>query len=111
MEFINKLRNQPKYIRKIILWSVMIFISIFLFILYIFNISNKIKNIKEDEIIDQLNLPYLEQEMQNLPKMDLPDEAKKEFEKLDNDMKEAGEEMEKLEPTQNFSTENIEEGE
>lgn len=67
MDFLNKLQNQPKHIRKIILWVIVIIVALILAIWWIYNSFWKLKNFKEEEFIKELNLPAFEE----IPKIEI----------------------------------------
>jgi len=60
MNFIDKIRNQPKYIRKIILWSITIIFGLILMGLWIYLSGKNVRNFNKQSIIDGLNLPKIE---------------------------------------------------
>jgi len=53
LDFLNKLRSQPKHIRKIILWVVVIIVGLVLAVLWIHNSYQEIKNLQLKEIIKE----------------------------------------------------------
>ena len=104
MDFLDKLRKQPENVRKIILWVTVIIVGLILLTLWIINISQKIKKIEKEKVMEELNLPALKGSLQELPQIELPEEAQEEFKKLDESIKaleklekEAGENEEKIE--------------
>ena len=79
MNFINKLRNQPEYIRKIILWSIVVIIALGLSIWWIHGSYWRIKKFPKEEFYEKVNLPNFEEE---LPKIEMPEINEEELEKL-----------------------------
>lgn len=53
MNFLEKLRNQPEHIRKLILWTIVIIIALILGSLWIYNSYQSIKNFQPKEFIEQ----------------------------------------------------------
>ena len=104
-KFIKKLQKLPERTRKVILWSVVILIGLILAILWILNINRVIKNIKKEDLKKELNLEELEENLQEIPKIELPEGAKEQFEKIGEDIEKMGEEMEKLEEDKNIKEE------
>lgn len=68
MGVLQKLQNQPEHIRKVILWTVVIVICLGLLVWWVISSSQKIKEFKKEEFIEQLNFPVLEEELPELPK-------------------------------------------
>ena len=60
MNFIQKIRNQPKYIKKTILWSITIIFALILASLWIYLSGRGIRNFNKQSVIDGLNLPKIE---------------------------------------------------
>jgi len=50
VDFLDKLRNKPRYIRKIILWVTVIIVALILGSWWIFNFYWKIKKFPKEEI-------------------------------------------------------------
>ena len=88
MKFIEKLQKQPEHVRKIILWAVVIVIGIGLAIWWLFYFSQKIKEFKQEELIEQLNLPVLEEKFKEFPEKEVP-----EFLKTEKEIKKQGEKI------------------
>ena len=60
MNFLDKLRKQPKHIRKLILWIVVVVLGLILVVLWINSSYKKIQELKSQDVIEELNLPNLE---------------------------------------------------
>lgn len=60
MNFLNKLRNQPVYIRKIILWSTVIVVALILAGLWFYFSYNNVRNFNKQSVIEGLNFPKIE---------------------------------------------------
>lgn len=57
MSFIKKLQAKPKKERKIILWSIVIILGLILGFLWIYSSYKNIQNLKEQHIIEELDIP------------------------------------------------------
>ena len=88
MSFIKKLQRQPEYIRKMILWSIIVIIALGLSIWWIHSSYWRIKKFPKKEFIEKVNLPSFEEEF---PKIEMPEINEEELEKLKEEM-EKGEE-------------------
>lgn len=60
MNFLDKLRKQPKHIRKLILWITVVILGLILAVLWINSSYKKIQELKSQNVIEELNLPKLE---------------------------------------------------
>ena len=60
MNPLDKLRKQPKHIRKLILWIVVVVLGLILVVLWINSSYKKIQELKSQDVIEELNLPNLE---------------------------------------------------
>ncbi len=60
MNFLDKLRKQPKHIRKMILWITVIILGLILSVLWINGSYKNIQELKLENIIQELNLPKSE---------------------------------------------------
>ena len=89
MSILEKIRNQSESRRKIILWSAIVVIALVLFLFYLKNIQNAVKNLKSANLKEKMKLPSLSEEFKNLPKLETPglqeqlDNIKEEMEKTD----------------------------
>ena len=83
MKFLENLRRQPEYIRKIILWAIVGGIGLGLLVWWFHSSYSKIKNFPKEELIKKINLPDFRGE---LPKIEIPEAAKEELERLEKEM-------------------------
>jgi len=76
--FLKKLQSQPEYIRKMVLWSVVIILGLGLVIWWINSSYQKLKKFEKEEFIKKMNLPSFRGELENLPEIKIPkiDEGK-----------------------------------
>jgi len=71
LNFIQKLREQPVHIRKMILWSAVIIIGLGLSIWWIHSSYWRIKKFPKEEFYEKVSLPNFEEE---LPKIEMPED-------------------------------------
>ncbi len=67
MNFLNKLQNKPIYVKKTILWLVIVILGLILTVIWINGSYKKIQKLKSQNIIQELNLPNLE-----MPDLEMP---------------------------------------
>jgi len=67
MDLLKKIQQQPKYVRKLILWTITIIISIGLIVLWVWFSYQKIREFPKRQFMKNLNIPSLKSEIkQNL---------------------------------------------
>ena len=88
MNFFEKIQNLSEGKRKIILWSAVIIIGLPLFILWVKNAQEKLKSFPKGES----KIPSLRQELQGLPRIELPEINEEELKKLEEMIKEESDE-------------------
>jgi type II secretory pathway component PulM len=71
-DFIKKIQDLPEKKRKILLWTIIAVLGITLFIFYVKNISQRIKSFQGRNIIEELKIPSLKQEIENIPTPEMP---------------------------------------
>ena len=69
---LQKLQNQPEYIRKIILWSVVVVIGFSLLIWWSKRFQQRIKSFEGEEFQKELKIPSFNKELKELPKLEIP---------------------------------------
>ncbi len=67
MNFLDKIRKQPEYIRKLILWITVVILGLILAVLWINSSYKKDQKLKSQNIIQELNFPEIE-----MPKIEMP---------------------------------------
>ncbi|MFH1037004.1 MAG: hypothetical protein V1756_03035 [Patescibacteria group bacterium] len=72
MKFLEKIQNLPLKKKKIILWALMIIIGGTLFIWYIEDVQEKFGSLNIENLKEGLGLPRLQEELNNLPKLEIP---------------------------------------
>jgi nitrate reductase gamma subunit len=70
--FKYKIRDLSEQQRKIILWLIMILIGTGLFTIYIKNAKEKIEGLDMEKFKDEIRLPSLKEELEKLPKLEMP---------------------------------------
>lgn len=88
MTFLKKIQNLPEEKRRIILWSIVIIVGFFIFALWIKNTQGKLKSFPKEES----KIPSLRQELQGLPRIELPEINEEELKKLEEIIKEKSDE-------------------
>ena len=73
MDIIKKIQNQPEGIRKIILWSIVVFLGFIFLFLWIQSLRLRLEATKERNIFEALKLPKFEEKIKNLPGTELPE--------------------------------------
>ena len=76
MNFLQKLRNQPERIRKIILWLIIIILGISLLTFWFKNVQEKIKSFQGKEIIKELKLPEIKMPETGVSKEEIQEKIK-----------------------------------
>ncbi len=79
MKTLNKIQALPDRGKKIILWITLIIIGIFLIVFYIQNMKNKVKNLKQEDVEEGLQISEIKERFKNLPKFEIPEEIKSIF--------------------------------
>jgi hypothetical protein len=70
MKFLEKVRSLPERKRKIIFWSILIPLSVFLFFLYGKYVQLKLKEIKPEKIGEELEIQKLKEKLEKIPKIE-----------------------------------------
>ncbi len=73
MTFLQKLQKLPEDQKKVILWSVVIIIALITLSWWGTNFKNKLKNFNSENLNEQLQIPELKEEFENLPKFEMPE--------------------------------------
>lgn len=68
MDFLKKLQNLPEKKRKIILWTVVIILGLFISFFVIKNLQKKLEDFKAEDLKNELNLDKLD-----IPKIEMPE--------------------------------------
>lgn len=92
MNFLEKIRNQPEAVRKVILWTVVIVFSLCLFFVWFRSFQKKLRALQKERVIEKIELPDFGEKLKN--KVEIPEISKEDLEKLEEAIKEAGNETE-----------------
>lgn len=94
MKLLKKIQSQPENIKKIILWAVIIPFAVIILVIWVKDIQNKVNNFDVSSLKNQLQIPALEEDLSNLPKLEMPkvslpeiplsEEELKQLEELEN---------------------------
>jgi len=88
LDFLNKLRNQPEHIKKIILWATVVIIGLIMLVLWWFFIFQKtIKSFNSEKLKENFNIQGLEDQIQNLQKVELPKISEEDAKKIEEELK------------------------
>ena len=82
-EFLKKIQNLPESKKKIILWSIVIIVGFFIFVLWIKNTQEKLKSFPKGES----KIPSLKQQLEGLPRIEMPEISEEELKKLEEELK------------------------
>ena len=67
MNFFQKLQNRPERERKIILWATVAISGVILVSFLFDNFKKRLEDFKTEEFKEDLEIPSLEEEFENLP--------------------------------------------
>lgn len=90
MSFLKKIQDQPKHIRKIIFWVIIIFLGIIFFFTWFYSLKGRLEEAKKREIFEQLKPPKFEEQLKTIPKIEtpkLPELSEEELKKLEEELK------------------------
>lgn len=68
-----KIRNLPEHQRKIIFWIVMVVLALTLSTFFISDLQKRMPNISAEKTKEELQLPYLEENLKKLPNIKFPE--------------------------------------
>lgn len=101
MNFIKKLQNQSEKKRKLILWSIIIILSLFLGGFWINSSYKSLKNVSNINIFSGINISEIEEEIKEIQKIDFSfmteeeiEEIKRDLERLEKELEEAASSIE-----------------
>jgi len=73
MEIFKKIQELPLGIRKILLWSLLIVISIILILVWTKIFTKKFKNFQSGGLMEELKIPYLKEKLEkDINKVEIP---------------------------------------
>jgi len=92
--FLKKIREFDERKKKIIFWSTIVILGIILFLFYIKEVDNKIRNLQNEGAFKNMNIPGLKENMDLVPSQDIGDAAKQIQEILNQNKNETEKEAE-----------------
>jgi len=84
----EKIQQKPKSERKMILWILVIFFGIMFFGLWVLAIKRRIDNLNNNKVKEDFNFIQLEEQLKNLPKLELPKIDSKQLKQIEDFFKE-----------------------
>lgn len=72
-DFLKNIQKQPEDIRKIILWSVVIIISLGFFFLWLHTVKIRLKTFQKEKLFESIGVPQLKEELKEMPKIEVPE--------------------------------------
>jgi hypothetical protein len=76
VKLINKLREKSEKEKRVILWSILIFVGLVLSIIWVYNSSKAINELRNNDIMQSLDISDLEQ---SLPSLEISDSFEEEL--------------------------------
>ena len=101
MRFLDKIRQRPVRDRKIILWSILVFIGLIFAILLLYIFSKELNGLEKGSFIEKINFPASE----DLPNLEIPQSDIEIMERDFEDFKKVIEEMEESEQLEQLKQE------
>ncbi len=69
MNFLDKLQSLPAKKRKLILWTIIAILAVFIFLIYIQNLQKRIKYNNGGGLKEELQIDKLEEILKDLPEL------------------------------------------
>ena len=66
---LQKIQNLPETKRKIIFWSLIVIIALILLFFVFNNFKKRLAELETEKLKEELKIPALEEELQNLPQL------------------------------------------
>jgi len=82
MGFLKKIQSQPIRVRKTILWTIVVILSLILLVFWVKNFQERLKSFRKEELKEKLPLPTLEEKLKSLPEIKIPEISEEEFKKM-----------------------------
>lgn len=89
MNILARIQNQPKHIRKIIFWITIVIIGIILLLAWVQGVKTRIGGVEPRKMFEQLKPPTFGEDLENIPKIELPEFpeiSEEEFKKLEEEL-------------------------
>ena len=69
MNILEKIQNLPEIKRKIIFWSLIVIVALVLLFFVFNNLKKSLAELETENLKEELKIPELEEELQNLPQL------------------------------------------
>ncbi len=86
-EFLKKIQNKPENVRKKILWAIIIIIGLLLSVFWIIKVKKSINEFQKENFIKNFNFEDLNEQIKNLPPVEIPKIDEEELKKIDEEIK------------------------
>ena len=87
-DFLEKIRQKSKEERKAIFWILAIFFGIAFFGFWLLTVKQQVDSFNKDKVRQDFNLPQLEEQFKNLPKLKLPEINQEDLKQIKDLLKE-----------------------
>ena len=87
-DFLEKIRQKSKEERKAIFWILVIFFGIAFFGFWLLTVKQQVDSFNKDKVRQDFNLPQLEEQFKNLPKLKLPEINQEDLKQIEDLLKE-----------------------
>jgi len=87
-DFLEKIRQKSKEERKAIFWILVIFFGIAFFGFWLLTVKQQVDSFNKDKVRQDFNLPQLEEQFKNLPKLELPEINQEDLKQIKDLLKE-----------------------
>lgn len=87
-DFLKKIQQYPEAEKRMIFWGLVVLFGIVFFGLWLSMIKQQVNSLNKDKIRQDLNLPQLEEQFKNMPKLELPKIDEGELKALEDLLKE-----------------------
>jgi len=87
-DFLEKIRQKSKEERKAIFWILVIFFGIAFFGFWLLTVKQQVDSFNKDKVRQDFNLPQLEEQFKNLPKLELPEINQEDLKQIEDLLKE-----------------------
>lgn len=91
-DLLKKIQQRPEAERKIVFWVLITLFGIIFFRYWLSMVKRQTDNLNRDKIKEDLNLPQFKEQLENLPKPELPKIDEEELKSLEELLNEAAEE-------------------
>jgi cell division protein FtsN len=89
MNILKKIQEQPKGVRKVIFWTIIIILGIFFLFAWVENIKVRVEQAKQERVLEKLKPPEFEENLRPIPKIEVPkfpELSEEELKKLEEEL-------------------------